>query len=300
MALKIIRAADPIHVDRVILTIYGPPGVGKTSLAFTAGSALLLDTDGGVHRARSRGDAVRVEQWDDISRMSAADVDGYDVVVVDTVGRLLDIAASDIMARDPKMGRGGSLSLQGYGVLKARFAGFLNLLRSFGRDVVLIAHADEKQQGDDMIERIEAVGSAKNEIYKVSDAMARLAFHPGGARALSFSPTDTRFGKDPADLGALQVSDDPHFLGGVINRIKERLNAVTAEQATAAAEAAERAEKWASALQDCIDPEHFTGMIEHARNADEKRSLLEAATAAGLRFDSTARAFTAVEEELDV
>jgi hypothetical protein len=61
MALKITRAADPITVDRLNVTIYAQPGIGKTSLAFTAEAPLLLDFDQGAHRAANRQDSVRVE-----------------------------------------------------------------------------------------------------------------------------------------------------------------------------------------------------------------------------------------------
>jgi hypothetical protein len=63
MALKIVRSSDPIRVERLNLVIYGPPGVGKSSLAFTADTPLLLDFDQGAHRAANRKDIVRVAQW---------------------------------------------------------------------------------------------------------------------------------------------------------------------------------------------------------------------------------------------
>lgn len=45
MALRIISANEPMKVDQLVVTIYGQPGVGKTSLGFTAESPLLLDFD---------------------------------------------------------------------------------------------------------------------------------------------------------------------------------------------------------------------------------------------------------------
>lgn len=60
MPLKITRASDPITVNRINMVIYGPPGIGKTSLAFTADSPLLLDFDAGSYRAANRKDVVRV------------------------------------------------------------------------------------------------------------------------------------------------------------------------------------------------------------------------------------------------
>lgn len=232
MALRITKASDPITVEQIVVCIYSPPGIGKTSLGFTADGALLLDFDGGAYRSGNRGDSVPVRQWEDAASIAAEDLHGYRTVVVDTVGRALDVLSADIIERDPKLGRFGALTLQGFGRLKAEFTAWLKLLRSFGVDVVLLAHMDEQKSGDDLIERIDAQGASKNEIYKSADAMGRLIIR-GQKRMLLFSPTDTSFGKNPASLDALPVppfDTKSTFLGDVIRTIKARLNAMTEEQ----------------------------------------------------------------------
>ena len=88
--LKITRAADPITVERLNMVIYGPPGIAKTSLAFTADAPLLLDFDKGSHRAANRKDVVRVTAWGDVASMTAEDLAPFKTVIVDTAGRALD------------------------------------------------------------------------------------------------------------------------------------------------------------------------------------------------------------------
>ena len=158
MALKIIRADEPIKVDQLVVTIYGPPGLGKSTLAFSANNALLLDFDRGAHRAANRGDSVQVDSWNDVTSISEADLSNYSTVAVDTAGRALDQLSADIIRRNPKMGRGGALTLQGYGQLKSEFTAWLKHLRTMGKDVVLIAHSSEDKSGDDIIERIDMQG----------------------------------------------------------------------------------------------------------------------------------------------
>jgi DNA replication protein DnaC len=63
VSLKIIKSSEPIKVERLNVCIYGQPGAGKSSLAFTAAAPLLLDFDEGAHRAANRKDSVRVTAW---------------------------------------------------------------------------------------------------------------------------------------------------------------------------------------------------------------------------------------------
>ena len=294
MGLKIIPASEPISIETIVLTIYGAPGVGKTSLASSAGRSLLLDCDNGSYRSSFRRDVVSATSWADIAGIEASDVKGYDTLIIDTAGRALDLLSVDIIRTNPKMGSGGSLNLKGWGELKTRFIAFLNLLRSFGLDVVLVAHADEKQQGDDLIERIDMQGSSKNEVYKSSDAMARLSAKTG-KRLLAFSPTETAFGKDPADLGQIEVPDlnaEPEFLGMLISRIKADLNELSEEQAAMKV----RRDEWTDRVSACEAPEDFTALVEEAWDGPAKRVLHAAAVAAGLEYDADAKCYAQPEE----
>ena len=118
MALRITKATEPLFVDRINLCIYGAPGIGKTSLGFTAENPLLLDADEGAYRAANRKDSVVVKKWADMASIQKSDLDPYSTVIVDTAGRTLDKLSADIIEGNPKMGRGGALTLQGFGELK--------------------------------------------------------------------------------------------------------------------------------------------------------------------------------------
>lgn len=296
MPLKITKATDPIEVKQITLTAYAPPGVGKTSLGFTADRPLLLDCDKGAYRSQFRKDTVQIASWADIENITTDDLKPYSTVVVDTVGRALDLLTADIIAKNPKMrGHGGALSLQGYGALKGSFVSWLKLLHSHGKDVVLLAHMDEQRNGDDVIERLDVQGGSKGEIYKVADAMGRIQI-VNGARVLNFNPTDVSFGKNPAQLDPLPVprfDKEPEFLAGVIATIKGKLNeqgaAVLAEQA--------RLTKFREAFEELNAPADFTAESERlTKDKAEpkvKGLLLAVAEKKGIAYDKAAKKFVA-------
>jgi hypothetical protein len=298
VSLKITKAADPIKVERLNLCIYAQPGIGKTSLAFTADAPLLLDFDQGAHRAANRKDTVRVTSWNDVAAISADDLEPYSTVVVDTAGRALDVLTADIIRRNPKAGRGGALTLQGYGTLKAEFIAWLKHLNGLGKDVVLIAHMDEQRNGDEIIERLDVQGGSKGEIYKAADAMGRIAIRDG-QRLLNFSPTDAAFGKNPGGLEPLVVphKDSPEFvdfLANVITTIKERLNALTEEQHAAQA----ILDDWRAKLDEMKTVDDFNGALSEVKEAPKAVQAMfnKAAEARGFHFDKTAGEYRAPQQ----
>lgn len=264
--LKITRQNEPIEVKQIVVTLYGVPGLGKSTLGFSAESPILLDFDQGAYRAANRKDSVQVESWDDVDSITAEDLAPYKTVVVDTAGRALDFLTADIIKKDPKKSMGGgALTLQGFGVLKARFTAWLKGLKVLGKDVVLIAHSSEEHKGDEILERIDVQGGSKGEIYKSADCMGRL-YLVNQKRTLSFSPTDTAFGKNPANLEPLAVphpANEPDFLGGVIRQIKEKLNTMTEEQA----KRQEEIERWVNRFSELETPEQFNKMAAMVKEA---------------------------------
>lgn len=293
MALRIIRSTEPITVTRLNVCIYAAPGLGKTSISFTADKPLLLDFDRGAHRSANRKDTVQVERWEDVAHITADDLADFNTVVVDTAGRALDTLTPDIIRRNPKMGRGGSLTLQGFGQLKSEFVAWLKHLNSLGKDVVLIAHMDEQRNGDEIIERLDVQGGSKGEIYKAADAMGRLSIRDG-KRMLNFSPTDASFGKNPGQLEPLEVPHperDPQFLARVIQQIKDRLNAMTEEQREAQA----ALEKWRERTTAAEDVTAINALLPEAKGGSQAMKVLlnDRAAALGLTFDSKAGQYAA-------
>lgn len=308
MALKVTKSDEVIEVKNLCVTIYSQPGLGKTSLAFTASKPLLLDFDKGSYRAVDRKDVVQVENWRDVAGITAADVADYDTIIIDTVGKALDSLAQDIIRSNSKLSNGGALSQQGWGQLGVRFSAFLKMLRGFGKDVVLIAHMDEQKDGDAIKERLKISGGSKDLVLTDSDVIARISVI-NRTRNLIFSPTDTAFGKDPAGIGEMPLPDagsDAYAdcLAVIIARIKSGLNALSEEQVArqteeaqrkAEAEAEHRAEvAWfAESLPKIEDAEGINAILGRAKQAGGAipKAVADRAREIGLAFDRKANCY---------
>lgn len=287
MAIKVTKSNEAIAVETLCVTIYSQPGLGKTSLAFTASKPLLLDFDKGAHRAVDRKDTVQVSDWKDVAGITASDVAGYDTVIIDTVGKALDTLAQDIIRGNSRLSHGGALSQQGWGQLGVRFSAFLKMLRGFGKDVVLIAHMDEQKDGDAIKERLKISGGSKDLVLTDSDVIARISII-NRQRYLIFSPTESAFGKDPAGISEMPVPDAalPEYqtcLADIVTAIKATLNALSEDQV-----AHKKEQDWfVEHLPTVEDAEGINILLTRAKAAgrDVAKLVADRADKIGLAFD---------------
>ncbi|MEB3214580.1 MAG: ATP-binding protein [Leptolyngbyaceae bacterium] len=298
MPIKITPATEAIRVEAICLTIYSQPGLGKTSLAFTASNPLLLDFDKGAYRAVDRRDVVQVSDWRDVADIEAKDVAGYDTIVIDTVGKALDCLSQDIMRANSRLGYAGALNQQGWGQLGVRFGAFLRKLKAMGKDIVLVAHMDEQRDSDSIKERLKISGGSKDLVLTDSDAIARITV-VNKERHLIFSPTETSFGKDPAGIDFMPIPmagtrDYPDTLARVISRIKEGLNALSEEQVARKSEV-----EWFKAnLPEMKSPDDINMVLGRAKKAgrDVAMMVVKRADELGLHFDERSHSYVWLEQ----
>lgn len=303
MSLKILSGSDPVSIDTVTILVYGEPGSGKTSLAFTADDPLLLDFDRGAYRSAFRGDSVPVDAWADVDSMAAKDLEPYSTIVVDTAGRCVDVMALDIMRDNPKMrGPAGQLTLQGWGVLKARFAAWMRELRSYGKDVVLVAHGVESRDGDDLILRPDISGGSYGEIFKLADGVAYLRMS-GSKRMLSWDPMDRAVGKNPAGLPPQEVphlSQDPEYLAGILSEIKSAIGQISAQGKAVR----ETVDSWRTRLDKITTAKTLTKVLGEAKDDLDGAALVQVKALVaermkdlGFRWDRDSDSFVEPEKE---
>lgn len=243
MTLNIIPADQALNISAIITYIYADPGLGKTSLGFTADNAISFDFDRGAHRTGElrRGAVIPVQQWSDIENIKEHDLAPFNTVVIDTVGAMLECIKTHLLKTSTNRQSDGALKLKAQGLANMKFKQYINTLLSFGKDVVFIAHASEDQNGDQVIYRPELGGKNRNELYRIADMMGYMTTVTTGegknARVINFKPSPTHHAKNSGGLGGetgeVWVPDlkvNPNFLAGLIKDAKAHINTLTPAQ----------------------------------------------------------------------
>lgn len=125
--------------------IYGPEGIGKTTLAAQFPSPVFLDTEGGTHHL----DVARFpapKSWDDVTKTIAAlasEPHEFKTLVVDTADWLEKLLIEEVCRRANKTSIEEFGYGKGYVVLAeevTKFLASLNALLARGMHVLLLAH----------------------------------------------------------------------------------------------------------------------------------------------------------------
>jgi hypothetical protein len=245
----IVKADEPVQARPLIFTIFGQPGIGKTSLSFTMPKPVLfLDFDRGALRAaqQNRPDVMNVSNFGDFyaSLMSDGFSDfikqnGYKSIVMDTVGSMLEDFASNYLIRtDRKNGNAaGGLSLQGWGALSNLFNSIRNRCIELGVNICLVSHS--KDQGDDAIARMDLAikGGSSEIVMRISDQIGFM-YMEGANRTIDFSPSQMHVGKDTGVIGKVVVPSPNDagygaFLEGIVSKVNTKMFAESEAQVKA-------------------------------------------------------------------
>jgi AAA domain len=296
--VRIIKANETIPVDHPVFLLYGQPGICKSSLGFSMKVPLLLDFDKGAHRAANRRDTLIIDNWKDADLASQGEaLAPYSSVVVDTVGRCLDVITSHIAATEPKKCPGGTLTMQGWGVLKNYFRNWMSAMRGLGKDVLLIAHDKEDKDGETRIVRPDIAGGSYAEIFKVADFVG-YASMSGKQRILDFNPTDKWIGKNPAQWAPFEIppiAKAGDFMAKLFDDGRSVLGKISEESSTVVMEV----EFWREEISKLNTVHQFNVMIVDIKKLSMivqvqlAKILLETGDHKGFVFDREKKQFVA-------
>ena len=219
--MPIIKKDEVMPERPVIITLYGTPGAGKTSTACTSDTPLLVDTDRGASRAIGRVDTLVANNWTDIVS-ELASMKNYKTVVIDTVRSVLeDFLVNYVCERNYKL---RTNTLKRFGELADQFKEFVNQLRSYGVDIIFVAHDKETSEGDVIKHSPDCIGQSKDLLLRISDEVGYLTM-VNGKRTILWEPTDTTTGKNVAGFPNTEVPEPTDarystFMADIVKDVK--------------------------------------------------------------------------------
>ena len=206
--MSLIRKPSQLEVKQTLTAlIYGQPGAGKSTLACSAPSPVMLDFDGGATRINGAHQVptVQVKRWEDVELAlnEIRDAGEFATIIIDTVGKMMMYMEEYIKRTNAKMKNyDGSLTLKGYGLRKQMFLNFIKSVSVMGMNIVFVGHEIEQKRGDDTIIRPEIGGSSTNDLMKELDLVGYVETI-GQSRTISFDPCDKYYAKNTCNMAGI-------------------------------------------------------------------------------------------------
>lgn len=296
---------------KFVVILYGSPGIGKTTLAFSAPKPILVDFDKGVSRVKAyhRKDTIVCSNYKEVlSDIASPAIKDYETIVIDTGGSFVTYLQDWAMKENPAVNtqKNGAISLKGFGAVKAEFIRFSNYVRDIlNKNLIYIFHSvEEKDKEGNPMQRLLCEGSARNLVWQPADLGGYIQMI-GNKRTISFTPEQEFFAKGcygiegRKEIPTLSPTDKNDFLTRLFEEAKENLKKESEvflpvkqkyeevmEQAKDIIEAAQTADDVNKAVEELQK-------LDHALTSKKESALLlhEKATSLGLTYDKTSKTY---------
>lgn len=175
--MKVFNSLDPATKPSILMVVYGEGGVGKTTFAATAPRPIIADCENGSKYFGLRGiesDVALIESWDDMQEfMEVALTDKYDTVIIDPIGELMEKLVRFMIDRaDSKLvQKDGNPTMAGWGWLKQTMRNFLKVMRDSGKNIIIVAHVQEKDDEGRIVKRPMVATKLSEELVNLVDVV---------------------------------------------------------------------------------------------------------------------------------
>ena len=184
--------------------LYGPPGVGKTTLALSAPDPVLIDCDRGISRIKAEHRrlakaVITLNTYEEVlTDIESPVVASAQTIIIDTGGSFVTFLQDWAMRSNPTVNKqkNGAISLKGFGAVKSEFIRFTGYVRDvMNKNLIYVFHTEEKTDKDgNAQQRLMCEGAAKNIVWTPCDFGGFIQMI-GQERRIFFSPEQEFFAK---------------------------------------------------------------------------------------------------------
>lgn len=256
-----IKATEAIPERPAVVVIFGDAGIGKTTLSSTCVNPYHLDFDKGLSRASNRGDALLPDNWEEVQEHERKGTfKKYSTICIDTAKACLDdYLMSYVVNKDYKNQKNKQAA---YGALGDVFKVFVNDRRHEQADLLILAHAKDKEDGDLTKKIPDVTGGSYQLLLRIADQIGYYTTR-NNRRILQFEPTDYSVGKNVARLPPIEVPDDTDprfktFMADIFNLVRTSI----AKASQAQLEAKKKSEEYQASITASDTPDCLTAILE--------------------------------------
>lgn len=297
------------------MILYGPPGIGKTTLALSAPDPILIDFDHGISRvkAQHRKATMVCKTYEEVlSDVERPEIASFRTFVIDTGGSFVTYLQDWAMRTNPAQNRqkNGALSLKGFGAVKQEFQRFTGYVRDVMRkNIIYVFHSDEQKDKDgNPIQRLLCEGAVRNIVWQPCDFGGYMQMI-GTRRVISFTPETEFFAKGcygiegQREIPTLRQTDTNDFLTRLFEEARSNIEADNEAFAPVREQYKQTMQSVRDALdavtdaQTATDAASYVASLTHVLTSQkEARALLKEKTdSIGLKWNKEAGKYEAQE-----